>query len=109
MGPFPFYCHDNIDYKEETGVVSGRKEFVEKGFVLCSGWLEEVRELAKTGYYDEQSLVTKCRSVLARENLEIFLVTEDLEEKQEAHEMLQKLLLALAKKRQRFEPGAVVI
>ena len=109
MGPFPFYCHENIDYDTLKPGKMSRQEFHERGMVLCSGWLEEVKELAKTGYYTERGMMTKAMAELADENLSIFLHSEDPEEKSEAQERLERFLKQLCDKRRRFQPDAVVI
>ena len=109
MGPFPFYCHSNIDYDTLKPGKMSRQEFRERRMTLCSGWLEEVKELAKTGYYDEAAMITKAYATIAHEDLATFLQSDDPDDKAEAGERLKTLLQRLCDKRKRFQPEAVLI
>lgn len=102
LGPFPFYCHEDIDWRNETGGRKTRAEFVEKEYQLCAGWREKVRELAGTGYYKDHPMITKVYAQVALENLEIFLSTDDPEDKAEAQMLLTRTLEQLVKKEQSF-------
>lgn len=105
MGPFPFYCHAFIDYKNLKSKTRSKKAFRENkdNFVLCTGWLEEVQKLAATGYYKENPVFTKSLAVLAKENLDIFCASDDPDDKEDARKLVERFLLKLAEKRQRFE------
>jgi hypothetical protein len=105
MGPFPFYCHAHIDYSTLKPGKMSREEFREREMVLCTGWLEEVKKLAATGYYSENAMVTKVFAKLADENLAIFLQSDDPDDKKEASEILYRLLKELSDKRKRFQTG----
>lgn len=103
LGPFPFYCHSNLDWENEHCGKKTRAEFKEKNFQLCAGWLEEVKALAATGYYKEGAMVTKCFAQVSSENLEIFLSSEPGEDKDEAFATMQRTLERLVEKRRKFE------
>lgn len=102
MGPFPFYCHEGIDYSTLKPGKMERTEFHRREMKLCTGWLEGVKELAATGYYKENAMVTKVYAMLADENLAIFVQSEDPEDKKEALGTLRRLLKRLDQKRRRF-------
>lgn len=105
MGPFPFYCHATIDYSTLKPGLMSRQEFRERGMMLCTGWLEEVRKLAATGYYDDNPMITKALAKLADENLSIFIASGNREDKREAMDVLHRVLGKLVDKRRRFEDG----
>jgi hypothetical protein len=107
LGPFPFYCHATFDWQNESSGKKTRAEFQEKQFGLCSGWMEEVRELAATGYYKEASMPTKVFALVAKDTLEEFIVEEDAEEKKLLAKKLEDLLLRLADKRKRYQSNVV--
>lgn len=103
LGPFPFYCHDTFDWQNTDGRNQARTFIRENGFVLCSGWMEQVRELAETGYYKENPIITKCKAISARGALELFLATDDQEEKDESSAEMFRILTMLGDKKRRFE------
>lgn len=106
MGPFPFYCHAHVDYDTLPAGRMSRNEFRERGMVLCTGWLEEVRKLAETGYYKDSPVATKLFADIARRNLSLFTNSDDPDEKEQALDTLFQLLKRLNEKRLKFEEVA---
>lgn len=107
LGPSPFYCHEHINYAEiADGFKITRKYLRDAKIMLCSGWLESVKELAATGYYDENPIITKGVAACAQVNLEIFLAADNDDDKNSARENLTRLIGMLAEKRKRFLKAA---
>jgi len=104
LGPFPFYCHEFIDYSKNDGRKITRADFQEmKGnFRICTGWREAVAELAKTGYYHEAPLTKKIMALQAHDILKTFSDIEDAEEKKGAVQILKRLLMKLTRNKRRF-------
>lgn len=105
LGPAPFYCHENIDWRQPSRsnvTLEEARAFVQTT-TICRGWQESVRELAATGYYKDNPLVTKFIGVAALQQLDMFLskdVRKDI--KQEAARTLRRLMQMLGKKRRKY-------
>lgn len=110
LGPMPFYCHylaDGKDHHADKSIprhnMSGAM-FRQLGFRVCAGWKQAVKELAAAGYFKDSPKMTKVYALIARDELEIFLATEDgSEDKEEARERLQKCMARLGEKRRKYD------
>lgn len=84
LTPFPFYCHEAIDWKAERSGGRTRAEFVAMkagGFHVCQGWRDEVAGLHKAGYYaDGNAEARKGFGLAAYEFFTNWLTTKDDDE-----------------------------
>lgn len=106
LGPSPFWCHANIDWRAPRPHKVSLKEYqiLAQTAGICRGWQEAVRELAATGYYQENPIVTKYVGLAALDQLDLFLAKDvDPEIKEDAGETLKRLVKLLGKKRRKFE------
>ena len=80
------------------------------GFRICEGWKREVKKLAERGYYKDNPEVTKAIAILASGQLEVFLNTEaGSEDREEAAEMLGRMMKRLGEKREKFVETEVAL
>jgi hypothetical protein len=102
FGPFPFYCHDSMeDWRKQSNHIQ-RSELREKGIGLCTGWLESVKDLAATGYYKDNPIITKCLAISAVNNVNDMLASDDDEDKGYFRDLAMTQIKRLAKKRKRY-------
>lgn len=102
LAPFPFYCHDTIDWRTETGKFPSKAAFREKGMGLCTGWMEGVKKLAAVGYFKDNPIATKYYAMAAVEQLDIYRFDDDPETRAEALTIMQGVLERLWEKEKRF-------
>lgn len=111
LTPFPFYCHEGMDWQNPVTHHCPPQVLKRLGQLkLCEGWRREVRALAETGYYKgEDEVDAALRRTVGRAAfvaLEKFL-TEGLTpaEKESAREQLSAYVHELVEKKRKFLKG----
>jgi len=103
LGPLPFLCHDGRDWADPDNHKFTPGEMFRRGWSICQGWRREVARLAATGYYANNTEVTRSFAKAALQELEITLSEEvDEEDRAEAQELLAKFLANLYRKHTHF-------
>src|SRR5688572_13119984 len=59
LGGIPFFCHDNIDWRNPEMHRATREQLRARGLRVCAGWKREVGDLAKSGYYKRARLIIR--------------------------------------------------
>lgn len=66
LGPFPFYCHDAMEWRDELIHHFPPRLLKRLGQLkVCEGWRREVAELAATGYYAGDVVDKRLRRTVA--------------------------------------------
>lgn len=103
LTPHTFYCHESLDWKNpDLAARMSKDELRRLSPKICQGWREEVRVLAKTGYYRENSAITKLYGEMTLETLETILNETNTEKKKVLWSEFRDLLNALGKKWKKF-------
>jgi hypothetical protein len=107
LGPIPFYCHEPLDWEEEMTLHLPPRLLKSMGQLKpCAGWQREVKELAATGYYKENSATTKTIAVLCMKALNTFLREGvSVAEKETARDELDCSFRILVEKKRKFLTG----
>jgi hypothetical protein len=104
LAPFPFYCHENMDWENNLSHMLPSKALKALGQLTpCKGWMREVKALAETGYYKEDARFTRQAGVAALNYLNQLLATKPGEQRhEEARKWLWDFYSHLIQKRKKF-------
>jgi hypothetical protein len=113
LGPFPFYCHDAMDWRNDFTHYLPPRLLKQRGELnVCEGWKREVRDLAETGYYGGEVEDKRLRRTVARAALVALrdFLTEGIApgEKESARLRLGAYLRELVERKAKFQKGRAV-
>lgn len=100
LGGVPFFCHESLDWKNQSGAFSndGIPRLPGVRPRICNGWRAEVKRLAAAGRFSSGRLMLRSLARAALTALEEFLDSPKGKAKTQAHTRLTGLVEALTQR-----------
>lgn len=98
LGPIPFYCHHDVDWKAQHGWNAAQLRESCRVAGVCGGWTAEVRRLHGRGFYGEFRAIRQAVAKQCLFAIELFTSSEDGPKKSEVRRTLFKMVRFLTSK-----------